>query len=506
MPRAEPGRRGRGARAEVHPDAAFVQQVEHLVEEGEVPDARGGVDRGPAEDVDRDEADADLAHEGDILAPHRGVPLFGVVVAPEQQTVLGEDGQGGGCYGVGHAGIAPLGCVHVHTLTPPRRSTVHDVARAAGVSRGTVSRVLNGGYVSGAARAAIEKAIRDVGYVPNTAARNLVRQRTQAIGFIVHEPHSLFVEDPNIGGILLGTNTALSEADYQMVCIIVDTARDADRVARYLSGGFVDGVVVVSAREHDPITAVVRRLGLPAAYVGHPPDISGAWVGIDNRGAARAVTERLRETGRRRIGMIAAALDRDSGADRLEGFRDALGDSFDPDLVERVPLYAFSDGAAGMRRLLERPPRPRRRVRGLRRGRRGSHAGPPCRRTPCAGRRRDRGLRRQCLGAAHRAAAVDGAPARRGVGRGGGVGGARSARRRRVGAQGDHARRADRLAGIGLTVRARLRRWRGGAHPSPSGPSRRRCTGSASPGRARRARPSRRSCPGRRGDGPRSPG
>lgn len=141
-----------------------------------------------------------------------------------------------------------------------------------------------------------------------------------------------------------------------MVCIIVDTARDTDRVARYLSGGFVDGVVVVSAREHDPITAVVRRLGLPAAYVGHPPDISGAWVGIDNRGAARAVTERLRETGRRRIGMIAAALDRDSGADRLEGFRDALGDSFDPDLVEQVPLYAFSDGAAGMRRLLERAP------------------------------------------------------------------------------------------------------------------------------------------------------
>ena len=189
----------------------------------------------------------------------------------------------------------------VSPVGPPRRSTVHDVARAAGVSRGTVSRVLNGGYVSDAAREAIERAIRDVGYVPNTAARTLVRQRTQAVGFIVHEPHSLFLEDPNIGGIMLGTNATLSEADYQMVCLVVDSRRDTDRVARYLSGGFVDGAVIVSARREDPITDVVERLALPAAFVGHPPGISAAWVGVDNRGAARELTQRFRATGRRRI-------------------------------------------------------------------------------------------------------------------------------------------------------------------------------------------------------------
>jgi len=243
-----------------------------------------------------------------------------------------------------------------HPGVPPRRSTVHDVARAAGVSRGTVSRVLNGGYVSDAAREAIERAIRDVGYVPNNAARNLVRQRTQAVGFIVHEPHALFLEDPNIGGIMLGANATLSDADYQMVCLVVDSVRDTDRVARYLSGGFVDGVVIVSARHEDPITDVVERLALPAAFVGHPPGINAAWVGVDNRGAARALTLRFRETGRRRIGMIAAALDRDSGADRLAGFRDAMGEDFAPDLIEQVELYSYADGVAGMTRLLERAP------------------------------------------------------------------------------------------------------------------------------------------------------
>lgn len=239
-----------------------------------------------------------------------------------------------------------------------KRATIHDVAVEAGVSRGTVSRVVNGErYVSEDARAAIEAAIQKVGYVPNTAARNLVMQRSEAVGFIVHEPHSLFLEDPNIGGILLGANDALSRADYQMVCLVIDSDRDTQRVARYLSGGFVDGVIVVSARENDPITRIIEKLDLPAAFVGHPPDLRRLpFVGIDNRASAEAITTRLLATGRQRVGMIAAALDRDSGADRLAGFREALGSRFDPGLVESVPLYSFTAGFEGMRRLLEREP------------------------------------------------------------------------------------------------------------------------------------------------------
>lgn len=239
-----------------------------------------------------------------------------------------------------------------------KRATIKDVAIEAGMSRGTVSRVVNGErYVSDEARIAIEAAIAKVGYAPNTAARNLVMQRTQAVGFIVHEPHSLFLEDPNIGQIMLGANAALSRADYQMVCLVIDSERDSDRVARYLSGGFVDGVVVVSARENDSIAKVIENLALPVAFVGTPPDSRRLpYVGIDNKNSARLITERLLASGRSRVGMIAAALDRDSGADRLAGFREALGDRFDPELVEEVGLYSFADGVVGMRRLLARNP------------------------------------------------------------------------------------------------------------------------------------------------------
>ncbi|GLY06009.1 LacI family transcriptional regulator [Actinoplanes sp. NBRC 101535] len=235
---------------------------------------------------------------------------------------------------------------------------MHDIAAAAGVSRGTVSRVLNGGYVSAEARAAIEAAITEVGYVPNNAARALKMRRSQAVAFVALEPHSLFLDDPNIGSIMLGANAALSLADHQMVSLVVESARDTDRVARYLSGGFVDGAIVVSARARDPIIRVISDLALPAAFVGHPPDLSQniPFVGIDNAGSARAITKRLLAGGRRRVGMIAAALDRDSGIDRLNGFRDALGPAFDEELVADVPLYDYASGVKGMRALLEREP------------------------------------------------------------------------------------------------------------------------------------------------------
>jgi DNA-binding LacI/PurR family transcriptional regulator len=240
----------------------------------------------------------------------------------------------------------------------PKRATIFDVAEEAKVSRGTVSRFLNGEpYVSDSARVAIELAIAKVGYVRNMAARNLASRRTRAVGLIVHEPHSVFLEDPNIGAILLGTNERLSEDDYQLVCLIIGSDRDSARVADFLRGGFVDGAIIVSAREHDPIALAIAQIGLPAVTVGHPSDLPEIpYVGIDNRTAAREVTMSLLGTGRSRIGMIAAALDRDSGADRLSGFRDALGDRFDESLVVDFPLYSRQTGVEGMRELLAREP------------------------------------------------------------------------------------------------------------------------------------------------------
>lgn len=239
-----------------------------------------------------------------------------------------------------------------------RRATIHDVAAEAGISRGTVSRVLNNEpYVSESARAAVEAAVAKVGYVRNAAARNLVTQRSRAIALIVHEPHSVVLDDPNIGNILLGANAVVSEADHQLVTLMIDSQRDSTRVVEYLRGGFVDAAIILSARVGDPISAAVAELGLPASFVGHPPDAPGIpYIGIDNQAAAEAIVRRLVATGRRRIGMLASGVDRDSGQDRLIGFQRALGDAYDPTLVVRHPFYSYTAGAEGMAELLTREP------------------------------------------------------------------------------------------------------------------------------------------------------
>lgn len=238
------------------------------------------------------------------------------------------------------------------------RATIQDVAVEAGLSRGTVSRVLNDEpYVSAKAREAVQEAVRRVGYVRSAAARSLVTRRSGTIALIVHEPSVVVLDDPNIGNIIIGTNAVLSDADQQLVTIMVDSARDSERVVGYLRGGFVDGAIVLSARDRDPITRAIVEIGLPACFVGHPSEATDAsYIGIDNRLAASAITRRLANTGRRRIGMLASGTDRDSGQDRLVGFAEALGDRFDPELVIEHPLFSYAAGAESMRTLLGRAP------------------------------------------------------------------------------------------------------------------------------------------------------
>jgi len=102
-----------------------------------------------------------------------------------------------------------------------RRPTIEDVAAEAGVSRGTVSRVLNGGhYVSPATLDAVNRAIKKTGYVVNQHARSLVTQRSESVAFILSEPADRLFSDPNFAVLLRACTQALAEHDIGLFLFI----------------------------------------------------------------------------------------------------------------------------------------------------------------------------------------------------------------------------------------------------------------------------------------------
>ncbi|MEU1187785.1 LacI family DNA-binding transcriptional regulator [Streptomyces sp. NPDC005859] len=245
-----------------------------------------------------------------------------------------------------------------------RRPTLEDVARQSGVSRSTVSRVING---EARVRAEVVDRVRDViaelGYVPNRAARQLVTHRTGAVAVVAAQPENRLFIDPFFDLLLRGVRRELALHGAQAVLLFVEEPDDYARVADYLGGGHVDGAILFSLRPGDRLGEIIDRLGLPAVFGGRPLPRGGepvragqAFVDGDNRGGARQAVQHLVSLGRRRIATVAGPYDQENSAvDRLAGYRDVLRDTGSPDLVERAD-YTRQGGADAMAALLHRRP------------------------------------------------------------------------------------------------------------------------------------------------------
>ena len=250
------------------------------------------------------------------------------------------------------------------------------MAALAGVSRATVSRVVNGSpKVSPGVRAQVERAVAKLGYVPNRAARSLVTRRADSVALVVSEPHARFFSEPFFAGMVRGVSAALAATGVQLVLLIAQDLPDRRRLERYVVGGHVDGVLLASLHGDDPLPGTLERAGVPAVLVGRPPrgvrgtagvvprsnrTAPASWVDADNRGGAGKAVGHLARQGRRRIATITGPLDMGVGLDRLEGYRDGLaaaGLAGAGDLVETGD-FTEEGGAAAMARLLERPGSP----------------------------------------------------------------------------------------------------------------------------------------------------
>ncbi|MEU9183188.1 LacI family DNA-binding transcriptional regulator [Streptomyces sp. NPDC048484] len=209
------------------------------------------------------------------------------------------------------------------------RPTLEEVAARAGVGRGTVSRVINGSpRVSDATRAAVEAAVAELGYVPNTAARALAANRTDAIALVVPEPETRFFAEPYFSDMLRGVGAALSETEMQLLLIFAGSDRERRRLAQYLAAHRVDGVLLVSVHADDPLPDLLSQLEIPAVISGRrSAEETLPSVDSDNFGGGRFAVEHLIAQGRRTIAHLAGRLDVFGAQRRVDGYRAALLDA-----------------------------------------------------------------------------------------------------------------------------------------------------------------------------------
>ena len=133
------------------------------------------------------------------------------------------------------------------------RPTLEQVAALAGTSRATASRVVNRNTkVSPAVRRAVERAVKELGYTPNRAARSLVTRRSDSIGLLVTESEERIFGEPFFASLIRGVSDALAETDIQLVLLLSRSVEERARVQRFLST-HLDGVLLVSAHAEEPL-------------------------------------------------------------------------------------------------------------------------------------------------------------------------------------------------------------------------------------------------------------
>jgi LacI family transcriptional regulator len=227
--------------------------------------------------------------------------------------------------------------------------TMREVARQAGVSIATVSRVLNGsGPVGDETRARIEAVARAMRYVPNRAARSLSTSRTHTLGVVLPDLYGDFFSE-----LLRGLDGAARHHRYHLLVAGAHGGADALASALNAMHGRVDGLVVMGPDVRADVLEANLPPRLPAVVLG--ARVSGfAALSVDNEGGAAAMTRHLLALGHRRIAHVAGAGGNRDAAERLAGYRAvmaAAGLATD-DLVERGD-FTEESGYAAARRLLD---------------------------------------------------------------------------------------------------------------------------------------------------------
>lgn len=239
--------------------------------------------------------------------------------------------------------------------------TLEDIAQLAGVSRSTVSRVINEHpAVSEAVRQRVWDIVNETGYRPNQAARSLASQRSNIIGLVIPRRVHTFFTDPYFSSLTEGVAQACNQHSYMLSLFLFYTAEDERKLFPFVSRpGTVDGIIIQSTHAADEMFQQLSESDVPSIVAGRPMNVSDfSYVDVDNVAGAHTAVRHLVQLGRRRIGSITGPLSTTAGLDRFEGYQNALSESRLPqdDRLHIEGDFTESSGYYCARRLLPSKP------------------------------------------------------------------------------------------------------------------------------------------------------
>jgi LacI family transcriptional regulator len=234
-------------------------------------------------------------------------------------------------------------------------ATLDMVATSAGVSRSTVQQVLDAtGDVPANLVDRVTAAMADVGYVPDRAGRAVSGHRSYSIALLIPETASKFFADPYFAAVIQGAAAFIEDTDY-VLNLLIGSPAESEKTLRYLQGGNVDGVLVISHHSDDSSYLLLSK-SVPVVFAGRPTGLDGDdayYVNVDNIGAGAMATRHLIERGHTRIATIAGPQNMVAAVDRVTGWRNAIeAAGLTPGPIESADFTPVG-GVYAMRRLLK---------------------------------------------------------------------------------------------------------------------------------------------------------
>ena len=235
---------------------------------------------------------------------------------------------------------------------------LEQIAQLSGVSRSTVSRVINNDpNVSVVTREKVLQVVQRVNYTPNATARGLAAGRTHVLGLVIPMGVAALFTDPYFPLLIQGVSSACNAREYSVMLWLAEPEYERRQIRQIMYSGLVDGVIVSSMLLNDSLVQALSDSDLPFMLVGrHPTDAHASYVDADNISGAREATTHLLRQGRTRVATITGPQNMIAGADRLTGYLAALRDrgvASDPTLIAEGD-FTEAGGYRAMQQLLTR--------------------------------------------------------------------------------------------------------------------------------------------------------